>query len=342
MPNDDRVLLLAGSQLTGQQGADGLFEARLSGEVNFLGLEKKGGIRYAPVVDAENPEHIYVATAADGVWASTDAGRTWSERNRGLTFKETWSIVQQAATGDIYVGTGPAAIFKSSDRGETWRECRKMRMMGTVRDWTFPGPPFLAHVKGLTVSTDDPDLVFGAVEEGWLVRSQDRGETWENIKDGTEFDSHDVRLIPGDPQVVVSISGTGVYRSKDGGGSFSEANTGLDRRYMVGLVSHPDRPQRFFTTAAEVPPPFWRRPEGASAAFYTSDDAGENWQKITGGVPEYFHAASRSIAGDPVDPDTYYVGMTDGTLWMSDDAGESFRQVLDGLPPISGISVSYR
>ena len=40
------------------------------------------------------------------------------------------------------------------------------------------------------------DVIFGAVEEGWLVRSTDGGESWVNIKQGTEFDSHTVTILP--------------------------------------------------------------------------------------------------------------------------------------------------
>lgn len=329
---------IMGGMPSGDEGIFVVGPGRQENAPRSLGLAGHGGIRSTIVVDNENPERLYAVTGRDGVWRSDDAGTSWSPRNRGLMYKECWSIAQHPRTGDIYVGTGPATIFRSTDRGENWAELRACRMMASVRQWSFPGPPFLAHVKAISLYPDDPSLIFAAVEEGWLLRSEDGGESWENIKDGPDFDSHTANYMPNDPKIVVSTSGKGAFRSKDGGDTFADASAGLDRKYMVGIAVHPSAPRRLFTTAAEVPPPFWRRPEGASAAFYRSDDQGESWQRVTGGVPEFFHPAPRCVASHPEDPDQFFVGMTDGTIWASDDGAHSFHQILEGLPPITALT----
>ena len=214
-----------------------------------------------------------------------------------------------------------------------------MRSMATVRHWTFPGPPFLAHVKSIGLDPDDPEKVLGAVEEGWLVRSTDGGKSWENLQDGTEFDSHTAQVLPGSG-VVISTSGKGVMRSEDGGDSFVATNDGLERRYVTGVAFHPSRPERILAAAAEVPPPFWRRPEGASGAFFRSTNQGRTWTKVVDGVPEWFHAAPRSITQDPLDPETAYIGMTDGTVWATADGGDTFRTIIEGVPaPVTAIAV---
>jgi hypothetical protein len=132
----------------------------------------------------------------------------------------------------------------------------------------------VSHVKGLALRPDDPLVILGAIEEGWIVRSQDGGKSWQNIKEGVEFDAHSVAVMPDNPAVVIATSGQGVYKSTNGGDSFVESSNGLDRRYMAQLVCHPARPKVLFSAAAAVPPPFWRRPEGAAAAFFRSDDQG--------------------------------------------------------------------
>jgi hypothetical protein len=40
--------------------------------------------------------------------------------------------------------------------------------------------------------------------------------------------------------------------------------------------------------------------------------------------------------------DGFFVGMTDGTVWMSEDGGESFRQILSGLPEVVSLKVVHR
>ena len=126
-------------------------------------------------------------------------------------------------------------------------------------------------MKGLDVRGS---RIMGAVEEGWVVRSTDNGQTWQDITKGTHFDSHSVITMPNDPNVVISTSGHGVYRSEDGGLTFGNWSEGLDCVYMAQIVVHPSRPNVLFTAAAEVPPPGWRRPEGANAHFFRSENQG--------------------------------------------------------------------
>lgn len=280
-------------------------------------------------------------TSRGGVFRSEDRGRSWREINEGIVYKETWSLAQHPKTGELVLGTGPTAIFKSSDGGDHWSECEQLRTLPETQDWTFPNPPHVSHVKGLSLCASDPLLIFGAVEEGWLIRSKDGGKTWQNIKQGTEFDSHSVAVMPDDPAIVIATSGKSFYKSGDGGDRFTKHDRGLDRCYMAQVALHPSRPKVFLTAAAAVPPPFWRRPEGADSGFYLSDDRGDSWQRLTGGLPEHFKSAPRAVAGDPEDPNSFLIGMTDGSVWLTEDGGEDFRQIITGLPQVMSIRVAY-
>ncbi|MFN0073461.1 MAG: WD40/YVTN/BNR-like repeat-containing protein, partial [Chloroflexota bacterium] len=127
----------------------GLFEATPRGdsyEVTRLPLETQGVMRTPIVVDRDDPRRLYAGTTKDGMLVSEDAGRSWREINRGLIYKEVWSIVQHPVTGEIYVGTGPASVFKSTDRGESWQDAEQFRTMPESIDWTFPRTPHVAHV----------------------------------------------------------------------------------------------------------------------------------------------------------------------------------------------------
>ena len=318
---------------------NGVFLAEDNGvgyEPRPLGLEGRGIVRWI-VADPFDPGRAWAATERAGVWRTDDGGATWAEKNEGLVYKHCLSLALHPATGDLYVGTEPACIFRSTDGGESWVELETLRRLGTRKDWTFPGPPYVAHVRGIGLSASDPDVVFGAVEEGWLVRSSDGGESWVNIKEGTEFDSHTVTVLP-DGGTVVSASGHGLYRSTDGGETFAQSDAGIAHPYLINVAVHPDRPNVLFTAGAEVPPPGWRRPEGAGAGFYRSEDGGESWTRLTGGLPERIGPAPRSIAVDPASPETVFVGLNDGALWASRDGGEGFSRVASNLPPIVGIA----
>lgn len=323
---------------------DGVFLAeRAAGgyQTRPLGLQGKGAIRSPVVIDRDDPRRLFAVTSKTGVFRSEDGGATWVERNEGIISKEGWSITQAPRTGTIYVGTGPVMVFKSTDGGDTWEDCEQLKRLPETKHFSFPIPPHIAHVTSLAVHPDDPDVVFGSVEEGWLVRSLDGGTTWECIQDGPNFDSHSVAFIPGVPNVVLSTAGRGFYRSEDGGTHFEECADGLEHPYLAQVVVHPSRPEVLFTAGAAVAPPFWRRPEGAAAGFYRSESQGKQWERLSGGLPEQIKPAPRATAGDFADPNAFLVGLTDGAIWESNDGGESFARVAEGLPPIVSLRVAH-
>lgn len=325
--------------------AEGLYRAEAGGNGHgsrLLGLQGKGAIRSPVVIDRADRRRLYAGTSRAGVWRSEDGGESWREINEGVIYKEAWSLAEHPKTGELYLGTGPSSVFKSLDGGDSWIDCEQLKTLPETEEWTFPNPPHISHIKGLALSADDPLFIFGAVEEGWLIRSKDGGKSWQNIREGTEFDSHSVVILSDNPRVVIATSGKGFYRSVDGGDHFTESSSGLDCRYMAQVAVHPARPNVFFTAAAAVPPPYWRRPEGARSAFYRSENQGATWERLSGGLPEHFKPAPRNVAGDPEESDSFFVGMTDGSVWMSEDGGESFRQILSGLPQVTSIRVAYR
>jgi photosystem II stability/assembly factor-like uncharacterized protein len=307
-----------------------------------LGLQGKGAIRSPILIDREDSKRLFAVTSKTGVFRSEDGGATWVERNEGIISKEGWSVAQARQTGTIYVGTGPVMVFKSTDGGDTWEDCEHLKTLPETKDFTFPGPPYIAHVKSLAVHPDNPDVVFGAVEEGWLIRTLDGGKTWACVQEGTNFDSHSVSFIAGVPDVVLSTAGRGFYRSDDRGEHFTECVDGLEQRYLAQVVVHPSRPDVLFTAGASVPPPFWRRPEGAASGLYRSESQGKRWERLTGGLPEHIKPAPRATAGDPEDPNAFLVGLTDGTIWESNDGGEAFACVAEGLPQIGSLRVTHR
>ena len=320
--------------------SDGVFLTRGNGDgyqARPCGLQGRGAVR-SMLADAKNPGRVYATSNKTGFWRSDDAGQTWQEINEGIIYKEAWSLAQDSKTGTLYGGTGPASVFKSFDGGDTWIDCDKLRALPETIDWSFPTPPHVAHVKGLDVCSN---RVLGAVEEGWIVRSMDGGDTWEDIKAGTYFDAHYVVTMPDDPNVVIHSSGGGVFKSRDGGQSFADAMVGIDRYYMGPVIVHPNQPNVLFTASAAVPPHLWRRePEGADRAVYRSVNQGDYWKQLFGGLPEVMTQTSRALAFDPDDPDVVLVGtLPKGSVWMTEDGGESFRTILDGLPPVNCLIV---
>jgi photosystem II stability/assembly factor-like uncharacterized protein len=307
-----------------------------------LGLQNTGGFRAPVVVDCADPNRLYAGTTRAGLFRSEDAGATWREINRGIVYKDIWALAQQSTTGVLYAGTSPAGVFRSDDRGETWVACESLWQLPSTRQWHGPVPPYISRLKDLTVSETDPQLVIGAIEEGWVIRSEDGGVTWQQIDQGVPHDSHTIRFVPGTPGTVVLGTQDGMFRSADKGLTWSAANDGLDgRRYTPApLVTRASRPGALFSSIAAVGPGDWRRPEGGDAAFCRSDDGGQSWITLRSGLPRPLAPIPRAIAVDPVNPRGYLAGLTDGSLWATENDGESFHQVLEGRAAIMSLTPS--
>jgi photosystem II stability/assembly factor-like uncharacterized protein len=323
----------------------GLYHGHVDGstaELSPIGLEGQGTV-LSVAIDVRDANVVYAATRGGGFFRSDDHGRTWLEKSNGLTYREAWAIAQHPATGTLYLGTEPAAIFFSNDRGEHWTFCEKIHALPETIEWTFPHPPHLAHVKGIGLSPADPNIILGAIEEGYFIRSQDGGATWMTLKSEVWIDAHTITVMPDKPNVIVGATGHGIFRSEDGGDNFVQCSDGVGSRYCYGIVVHPEAPATLFTAGADGGPGSWRRragAEGANTKFFRSTDQGITWTALSGGLPELLTAAPRAAGSCPDRAGTYLVGMNDGTIFMTSDFGDSFSQIAGGLPPVYSIAIA--
>lgn len=322
--------------------ADGLLEVSLGTPVpavRAVSLDgAEGPVRSPLVVDHEEPERFYLATTTSGVLRSADRGTTWERCSEGITYKEVWALVQHPASGDLLAGSGPVAVARSADRGEHWETVASLMSAPYRTEWYCHVAPFHPRVRGIACTADDPGLLLAAVEEGWVLRSADAGSTWDNPREGLGQDVHAVALPAGSSGVVLVATGTGLYRSVDGGSTYEVV--GGTPPYVTTFLTHPARPHTVLATAHENLPRHWREGGiGSGLEVIRSDDDGATWRSLRSGWPEHVHPGSHGAAAlDPDDPDVVYVGLSDGSIWRSTD-GERFDPMLAGLPHVSAITV---
>src|SRR5258707_1202421 len=154
---------------------------------------------------------------------------------------------------------------------------------------------------------EEPNVLYCGVEPAALFESRDAGETWSLVR-GLFDHPHRPRWVPGngglalhtillDPsdkqRMYVAISAGGVYRTDDGGLTWSAQNRGIRAMFLPDkypefgqcvhkIVMHPARPERIFLQN------HW--------GLYRSDDRAENWTDIANGVPSDFGFAMRRAA----------------------------------------------
>jgi len=250
------------------------------------------------------PDTIYVGSGestlrdsvgyGNGVYKSTDAGKTWTHLGLDDTQHigkiavdpRNANIVFVAAIGHLCAPNADRGVFKSVDGGKSWRKVlfknNDVGAVDVVIDptnsrvvyaclWNTRRPPWYTYAP-----TNGPG--------GGIFKSTDGGATWRQLTNGL-------------PKEGIGRSGIVVAPSKPG------------RLYAVVdcLVADPNAPP-------PPPPPAGaggragaQAPQG-QGGFFRSDDAGASWTKMSGdpalwGRGWYFE----KLVVDPKDADTVYV-----------------------------------
>jgi len=273
-----------------------------------------------------------------GVHVSEDKGKSWEKRTEGLSSEDIYSLTFVNANGGttVYCGTEPARLFRSDDLGAHWSELSALAEAPGKGGWTFPAPPFVAHVKFIAIDPHDSDIIYAAVEVGGLLKSRDGGKSW-TAQSGFYEDVHRIVICKSDTNKVYISTGAGVYHTTDGGENWQRIT---DYKMRIGypdpLVAVPGREHLMFVAGARNTPGAWRKMHTADSKIARSRDGGESWELLTGGLPPLmrcnFEAVTIMSWNGAFE---LFAGTTDGEVYYSDDEGENWSKIMTGLPPVS-------
>src|ERR1700741_1754804 len=253
-----------------------------------------GAIAIAP----SDPNIIYVGSGeglqrpdlavGDGMYKSTDAGKTWTHLGLRDAQQITAIVVDPkdadrvfvAAEGHPYGPNAERGVFRSLDGGKTFDKVLYKDENTGAAD--------------LVMDPSNSQILFAAL---WAARVA----PWE-IRSGESF----------------TIPGSGLYKSTDGGTTWRPITKGLptadDGLGRIGIAISPSNPKRMYLTVEA---------KRNGAGVYRSDDAGESWQSVNGDRRIGGRGpGAMGIAVAPDDPDTIYVANT--TTWKSTDGGKTF------------------
>ncbi len=296
------------------------------------------GTHISNLVEDPATGRLLAGTHGDGIHASDDGGRTWARKDRGVDRANIYSMsaARDADGVRIYAGTEPAHLYVTEDGGETWRELPSLRSVPTVKDWMFPAPPHVAHVKHITFDPRSADTIYASIEVGGALKSTDGGRTWRQLT-GFFEDVHRMMVTAARPDDLLMGNGIGVYRSGDAGETWEQLTDRSARiAYPDAVIIHPRHPDTVFMAGAICGPGQWRQTKTADARVARSRDGGRRWEYLEGGLPGHIHGNIEgfTLAVWP-GGSALFAGTTDGDVFLSEDEGDTWSTIAHRIGAVS-------
>jgi Sortilin, neurotensin receptor 3, len=304
-----------------------------------------------------HPEIIYCGILHDGLYRTADAGNTWLRIFEGDVRS---GAVDPTDDRVVYVGTEPVHLYRSENGGDRWEELKSLLDLPeeVKRNWKSPQPQYHGHVRDIHIDRDNPRYLYLSIEHGGIVRSFDRGETWEDVSKGIDYlDIHKVSNDPIRKDLYFVTSARGFFRSTDPARGWTRIeNNGITRDYFHDFLFLPGQPPIMLIATANGSPGHWNRPGMAQSAMFRSLDGAQTWRQVCDGLPESMDKMVWALASPQNDPVQVYAGYGQsdkgqaetrkmptglGAVWFSPDGGNSWREIkLGELPAVRAMWIA--
>jgi photosystem II stability/assembly factor-like uncharacterized protein len=331
----------------------------ISGRATDIAVAERGGTR-----------RIYAGYATSGIWATDDHGATWQPIFEHHASTSIGDLAVAPSNQDVlWVGTGEANIFRASMPG-----VGVYKSADAGRTFTHMGLADTQTIARILVHPANPEMVYVAAsghewtdnENRGVFKTVDGGRTWRKVLyRSTRTGAIDLAMDPtnpntlyaamwqrirrkwSDPRVEPGYGEGGIWKTNDGGQSWTEIDTGLppaQYRGRIGLDisrSNPNVLYAFVDSYEPGSPPregerdAYERPvleaRIRGAEIYRTEDRGATWRKVS--ETNAFMSAHSGTYGwvfgqirvDPKDDKTIYtLGLG---LNVSHDGGKSFAPI---------------
>jgi hypothetical protein len=263
----------------------------------------------------------------DGVFAATKTGLYHSPTGEDWTDlgvpTESVYAVGASVDGDrLYAGTRPARVFTAAvptdgagfdAEAVEWRECDGFQTLPSRDDWRLPRHEGLAQVRDVKGRPGDPAAVVAAVEVGGVHMSDDRGETWRERRGDVDPDAlqgvdrsddwsqtpgdvhddvHEIALVDADE--YLAATGFGLFRTTDGGASWTRLDDAVEPRYFRTVAAVDGR---IFAAGAISSSGNWDDPDENPGFFAYEPDRG--LEEITYPRPNEVVTGIVGVDGEP-------------------------------------------
>ncbi|MCR9263410.1 MAG: glycosyl hydrolase [Flavobacteriaceae bacterium] len=289
-----------------------------------------------------DPLTYYMGTTGGGLWKTNNAGQQWENISDGFFEMGSVGAVSVSASNPnvVYCGMGEHAprgvmtsygdgVYKSNDAGKTWVKLGLEKTQHISRIIVHPTNPDIVYVAA-------QGALYGPNKERGLYRSVDGGKTWKNILFVNELtgavelsmDANNPLVLYAamwehqrKPNIVISGgTGSGLYKSTDGGDTWTELTEGLpkEKGKMAIAVSAANSDKVYALIESDS--------NADKGGLFVSGDAGKSWSMVSGDnrlVQRAWYYIE--VFADPNDEDTVYV--LSAEMFRSEDGGKTWETI---------------
>ena len=278
----------------GQKKNTQTLENSLKDKLNYRCIGPFRGGRSAAVTGVEGkPMLFYMGTTGGGVWKTENGGSSWKNISDGFFGGSIGAIdVSQSNPNIIYVGGGEVTV-----RGNVSPGTGMYKSVDGGRSWNSVGLKNSRHIPRIRIHPNNPDIVYAAVLGDLFKDSEERG----------------------------------VYKSTDGGESWSKVLFTNSRSGAVDLILDPQNPEVIYASTWNVRrTPYDFSSGGEGSSLWKSNDGGATWKSLieNKGMPK----GDIGIIGvtiSPVNPNRIWaiIENENGGVFRSEDGGDSWENI---------------
>jgi photosystem II stability/assembly factor-like uncharacterized protein len=298
------------------------------------GSFKTGSVGAIAVAESD-PNVVYVGMGehavrgvmthhGDGVYRSTDAGKTWKRVgleptqhiSRIVVHPKDPDVVLVAAQGALYSASGERGVFKSADGGATWKKVLFVNDKTGAAELSMDAAnPRILYASMWEHGRRPWQVISGGPGSG-LYKSTDTGETWQKMTEGLPKDMGKtaIAVSRSNPETVYAL--IECDSAKDERGLYVSTNAG---KTWTQVTSEPRLVQRaWYYTELFVDPQDERTIYVLSAPALRSRDGGKTWETLSG-----THGDFHDLWINPRNARNFIIS-NDGGCAITFDAGSSW------------------